>query len=432
VSGRATRVRAELAAFPRQFWLLAASIFVLLTGVDMCFPLETIYLTKHLHVSATTVGLVLGVPILATLPLHIVGGAFTDRYGRRPAMAIGIAVVTALYLTFALSSTLWPIAIAITIEAAFGWALFLTGSNAMIADLVVHERRTEAYGFTRVALNLGMVAGPWLAGILTTADPTFRTMFLSGAGVTGVFVVIVVLRFRETLPQVKAKDRESPLETLKGYGVVLRDGRYVAFCLISLLPLYGFGQIWSILPVALQTEFGIPTGTWSHLLMTYALAGAIMQYPVVRYVRHRDHFVWMSVSAACMGAGLGGTILAPWGAATYVSMIVLSFGVVLLIPISMTIAAELAPVELRGRYMGAWTLVQMGGYALGPTFGGMAIDRLGVRSAFVLIVALGLAGATLFAITAPWFRRGVKPPDAGGAVRDDTDEDPLPAVPPAV
>jgi len=46
--------------------------------------------------------------------------------------------------------------------------------------------------------------------------------------------------------------------------------------------------------------------------------------------------------------------------------------------------------------MGAWTLVWMGGYALGPTFGGMAMDRLGGRGAYAVILGVGLLGATLF------------------------------------
>jgi MFS family permease len=78
---------------------------------------------------------------------------------------------------------------------------------------------------------------------------------------------------------------------------------------------------------------------------------------------------------------------------------------VLLIPLSATVAAELAPAALRGRYMGAWTLVQMGGYALGPALGGLVIDRLGAHSAFALAGGLALLGALLYALMAGRFRR---------------------------
>ena len=58
--------------------------------------------------------------------------------------------------------------------------------------------------------------------------------------------------------------------------------------------------------------------------------------------------------------------------------------------------SHLAPAALRGRYMGSWTLVYMGGYALGPLLGGWALDALGGRGAFAVVAAAGLLGALLF------------------------------------
>src|SRR5664280_497996 len=84
--GQALRSRrdAVTAVFPHQFWLLVAGVFVLLSGIDMCFPFETTYLNGRLHVSMTVIGLVLGLPLFASMPLHMVGGALADRYGRKP------------------------------------------------------------------------------------------------------------------------------------------------------------------------------------------------------------------------------------------------------------------------------------------------------------------------------------------------------------
>jgi MFS family permease len=430
---RLGRLSADLHVFPRQFWLLTLGFLVLLFGVDMCFPLETLYMTGVLGVSATTIGVVLGLPIILSLPLHIVGGAFTDRYGRRPAMIIGISVVTALYATFAFAGSLWPIAVAIAIEAGIGWALFLTGSNAMIADLVPQERRTEAYGLTRVALNVGMVMGPLLARLLLDLDPSYRAVFITGGAICATFVGMVAIWFRETRPAEVAARHESLGTTMRGYSVVLHDRRFVAFCLVALLPLYGFGQIWSIFPVALKREFAIPAGSWTALLMTYAAVGAITQYPIVRSLRDRDHLRAMSASSLLLGVGFGTAVLLPYGASTYLSMAVLSLGVVVLIPVSATIAAELAPVALRGRYMGAWTLVQMGGYALGPLFGGLALDVLGPRGAFTLVATLALLGAVLFVLLSGTLRRRDEAREEEGRARDreieELVEDTVPGVP---
>ena len=396
------------AVFPRQFWLLVGGVFVLLSGIDMCYPFETTYLNGRLHVSMTVIGLVLGLPLFASMPLHMVGGALADRYGRKPIMAFGVSVIVALYLTFATASAIWQIGIAVAIEAGFGWALFLTGSNAMIADLVVFERRAEAYSITRAAQHVGMVVGPLAAAAVIAADPTYRSIFFVGAGICALYVLIVAVFFRETRPVVAGRE---PLDaTLRGYRQVLRDRRYLAFCAVTLLPLYGFGQIWSMLPVMLRDRHGTSPHTWALLITFYAATVAVLQYPVIRGVRGRNHLFIMALASLLVGVGFAGTVLAPSGGLTLVFVFLLGQGVVFLIPISSTVAAELAPPALRGRYMGVWTLVQMGGYALGPTFGGWAMDSLGNGGAALIMGAAGALGGALFLAMA-W--RARKPALAG-------------------
>jgi len=408
------RVRDELRAFPRQFWLLAAGFVVLLTGVDMCFPFQTTYLHDRLGISMTAIGLLLGIPLLAALPFYVLNGIVTDRYGRKPAMITGICFVTTLYTTLALSGAVWQIAVVISLEAAFGWALFLTGSNAMVADLVPFRRRAEAYSITRVAVHIGMVAGPLTASALIARDPTYRTLFLTGASICLVFVLIVAAGFRETRPAATRAD-SSLRATARGYGVVLRDRRFLVFCAIALLPLYGFGQIWTILPVMLRNAQDMPAQTWGLVVAFYGVSVAIFQYPVIRLLRAKDHVVLMAVASALVGLGLGGAVLVPWGPLTFVAVFVLGQGVLLLVPISSAVSAAMAPVALRGRYMGTWILAQEAGYALGPTFGGMAMDGLGERGAALVALICGLTGAVLYAALARRFRAA----DAAAAAAAD-------------
>ncbi len=441
-AGLTGRLRDEARTFPRQFWLLTLGIFIYLIGVESAYPFETLYLNGRLGVTMTTVGLILGVTVLAGLPFQIVGGALTDRLGRRPVLFFGVAGSAALYAAFGLAHDLTQLVAFIAWEAAFGWPMYLTASNAMIADLTPLERRTEAFGITRVALNAGMVVGPLLAGSVLVVDPSFRASFLLGAAICCVFLVIIVVGIRETRPGrddhpgpprnatarplERSRSGESPATArtrrvgLGGYAVVLRDRRFVLFCLAALLPLYGFGQLWSIFPVALEKAQGLSPESWSRLLALYALTGTLVQYPLVRVVRRRDSMLLMAAASALIGVGMGAAVWLPHGWATRGLMLVISLGVMLLIPISTTVVSRLAPVALRGRYMGAWTLVWLGGYALGPLFGGLTLDSLGARGAYLLVALTGLGGAALF----PLLRARHRPaePAAEAALHEAAEE----------
>ena len=392
-TGPRARVGEELRTLPRQFWLLTAGTFVYLIGLDMCFPFQTTYLNRSLGVPMTTVGLMLGITLLAGLPLQILGGAAADRFGRRPLLIVAIVASMTLLIGLGLSRQLWFIVTLFAVEAAFGWAQYITASNSMVADLTPFARRAEAFSITRVALNAGATVGPLVAAILLALDPSFRLAFIGGGLVCGVFLLMVLVLFKETRPPTIA--RETVGTAVRGYGRVLRDRRLLAFCLIALLPLYGFGQVWVTLPIVLEDLQGVSAQTWGVIVAVYAAATAVLQYPVVRILGRYDHVLLVALGSACVGVGLGSSAFAPWPW-TFACVLVLSFGLALFLPISATVVSRMAPVALRGRYMGAWTLVYTGGYALGPLLGGWALEALGGRGAFVAVGAAGLLGAVLF------------------------------------
>ena len=178
---------------------------------------------------------------------------------------------------------------------------------------------------------------------------------------------------------------------------MLGDRRFVAFCAIALLPLYGFGQIYITLPVLLRDSVGVSPAQWGLLAALYAGCGVLFQFPVVRRTRGFDKLALLSLASACLGLGLAGAAFAPKGIATAACIMLVSAGSMLLVPIAPALVSQMAPTELRGRYMGAWTLVWMAGTALAPIFGGLAFDRLG-RGAYLVILAVCLLGALLFAL----------------------------------
>jgi MFS family permease len=134
-------------------------------------------------------------------------------------------------MTAADSLPLWAILMALL--GAFG-PLFRVGSNAMIADLVPPEQRPGAYALLRMSNNLGIAIGPAIGGFAAAASYTLT--FLAAAAAYGIFFLLVLLLIRETLPLAETDSTERMRDG--GYGPLLRDRQFLAFCGVATLAVF--------------------------------------------------------------------------------------------------------------------------------------------------------------------------------------------------
>ncbi len=391
----ARRLRTLASVFPRSFWLLAAGWFIYVLGYECGYPFESIYLNEKLGISLTAISLIYGFTQLCGLPAQVAGGAAADRIGRRPVLLLGIMATTVLFPGLAFAQSVPLVVALIAFEAAFGWGMFQMSSNAVVSDVVPEDRRAEGYSIARTAASGGIVVGPLLGGLLLRHDPSYRWPFIAGGVICALFLVVAFIWLPETRPAAAAA-RESVRATFAGYRAVLRDRRLLTFAAVTLLPLYCHGQFLMTFPILLKDTVGVSMSTVGLLYSLYALCNVLVQYPLGRRLRHADRMRVLAVASTCTGVGLSGAAFAPQGVVTAAFVVVVSFGAALLMPFSVTVISHLAPLRLRGRYMGAWTLVWTAGVALGPIFGGLAMDRLGGRGAYVLVLAAGLTGAVLY------------------------------------
>jgi MFS family permease len=133
----------------------------------------------------------LGVPVaLAPIlwaALHVVksvsstpGGALSDRIGRRPTLIMGWSLYAAVYLGFAHATDAWQ---AWALFGVYGVFFGLTegAERALMADLVLPERRGTAFGWYNLAIGLGALPASLLFGYVWDHAGA-RAAFVMGAG----------------------------------------------------------------------------------------------------------------------------------------------------------------------------------------------------------------------------------------------------------
>lgn len=386
--------------------MLTFGIFVFVGAAALAFPFESIYMHRELGASMSLIGVVFGLVPAAVMPLQFWGGHLTDRLGRRLVLLVAVFVGVVWFVGFAFVTEIWQVALLVAVESAFGWPLFQTASNAMIADLLPAAKRGEGYSITRVAMNLGVVLGPALAGLALATGASFRQLFLAAAAGCAVMMAMTAVWIRESRPaSALSPQAHTDAQGRSGYRIVLADRVFIVFCLVAVLPVFCVGNFGSIYSVYITDYLGVPFGEWGALLALNAFIVATVQYPLVRTTRRRNRMVLLGLSSVLLATGVGGSAFAGPLWSLIILIVILSVGETLLSPLAAAEVSELAPEAVRGRYMGVWTVVWNGGAALGPAFGGWAMDAFGGREAFAILLVEGLVGAVGFLLLAPGWRR---------------------------
>ena len=123
-------------------------------------------------------------------------GGLSDRVGRAPLMAGGLAAAGAISFILPGVSSLLALALLYTLSTA-GWAMADPAEAAMVADLTGSDVRGRGYGYYQLAANLGATLGPLLGGWLYDSTSQAVPFYVNGAILmAGALWVILFLRRR--------------------------------------------------------------------------------------------------------------------------------------------------------------------------------------------------------------------------------------------
>ena len=166
-------------------------------------------------------------------------------------------------------------------ESAFGWPLFQTASNAMIADLLPPDRRRTGFGVSRVAMNLGVVVGPVAAGQALRLGVSYRSLFLAAAAGCVLMVVMMAIWIRESRPAGAAQRaaRHVDHQGRSGYRIVFHDKVFLVFCLVAVLPVFCIGNFGSIYAVYITDYLGVPSASGRTCWPSTRCIVVAVQYP---------------------------------------------------------------------------------------------------------------------------------------------------------
>src|SRR3954466_10011083 len=141
--------------------VLMITAFIDMVGTLMIIPLMPFY-AKNFGANGLVVGLLVSSFSVAQLLSAPIWGRFSDRYGRRPALIVGMTASAIAYVVCAYSTSLWLLFLSRLIQGSGGGTVSVI--QAYVADAVEPEHRAKGLGWPAAATNAGVALGPVVGG----------------------------------------------------------------------------------------------------------------------------------------------------------------------------------------------------------------------------------------------------------------------------
>lgn len=389
--------------YPAQFWLLIGGSLLSSIGGAMVWPFLSSYLKERLDTPLTTITLLLTLNSIMGILFSFFAGTAADRFGRKGVMLVSLIAGVFYYSLMGQAGSLGYYAILLAMWGALN-PLFSVGANAMIADMVPDAQRLEAYSLLRVVHNAGVAIGPILGGLLYGIS--VNAAFYGAALAFFVFSSFVLLLIRETLPKSEITPGRVKIKIGMGYKTVFKDRLFGGFILSFAGSAMASAIMFILLPVYTKEQFGLPENRYSYIVAVNAVLVIFGQYFITMISKRGRTLVVLAAGALFYGVGVGSVALGKGFWAFAASMAIMTIGELLMTPTGTALVANLAPPDMRGRYMSVYGLTWPIGAGIGPIIAGLLYDHIAPQAMWYGGLVFGLISAAGFIFLQWKFQHG--------------------------
>ena len=337
--------------------------FVDMLGFAMIFPLLPFYALR-LDASPVVIGWMIASFSIAQMASAPVWGRVSDRFGRRPALMIGLAGSAIAFLVFGFAVTIGMLFLSRIIQGAGGGT---TGvAQAYIGDAIEPKDRAKALGWLSAATSAGVMIGPAIGSLATNLG--YAAPGIIAAALCALNIVFAWRWLPETnVRRVRSADEgpeptRRPVRQVLGEVLLQPRGAVPRLIWIYATGMLGFMSFTAVFALLLEKDFGITERNIGYFFLYNGLLGVVMRAVLLgRLVDTFGEVRLMRLGALSLMLGLAGIPLMGniWTLAAVMSLI--PIGTAMLFPATSAQVTHRAPAHERGQVLG----VQQ-------TFGGVA------------------------------------------------------------
>ena len=354
--------------------VLIITNFVDMVGLLMIIPLMPFY-AREMGGGALIVAILMGSFTAAQLISAPWWGRFSDRYGRRPALLVGLTASCIAYVVFAFANSIWLLLLSRVVQGAGGGTVGVI--QAYVADSVEPDHRAKALGWLSAATNVGVAIGPAIGSAALRLGSR-------GPGLTAAALCVINIYFawkflRESRDMTEAHEKK-PRTSRAVIGRVLTHPGEAAPRLIWIyaIAMGAFSGLMAILALFLADQFGV---TRDHIWIFYTYVGAISVVTragiLGRLVDRYGEAYLSKVGLILLATGLATLPLARGYFGLAISVALIPLGTAFTFPCVTSMLSRVISSRERGLYMGVQQTFGGVGRVLIPLWAGFSYDHFG-------------------------------------------------------
>lgn len=382
--------------FSKEVWVLT-----FITYINRAGAMVMLFLTKYLHenfyFSFTEIGWMLVCIGVGALFGTWLGGRLTDRLGFYTIMLAslllsGFGIISLMFLY-----DFVEICVGLFLVTAIA-DMYKPAMYVAVSNFTNNSNRTRALTLVRLAVNLGIVSGPVIAGLIIQKNNYDMLFWIDGLTCIIAITIFMLLIDESKIYKARKIINRERIKNGVVKGTSIPDKNFLIFWFASFLTAFLFFQLFTTIPLYNSDKLKLTELQIGLSLAFNGLLIFLFEMPLIGFLEKRkfESTKIILLGSIFMTLGFLFLLFSNSIAILVFSILFITLGQILLFSFSNTFAFARAVSGQEGKYMAFYAMSFSAAQILSPKIGFSIIEKFSYFSNWLLMCVVGAIGIFLY------------------------------------
>jgi len=371
----------------KDIWWLALVTFINRAGT-MILPFLSKYLKEDLDFTYGQVGWVMVFFGVGSMIGSWLGGKLTDKIGFYKVMVWSLLIAGFMFIGLQYVKTFYGFCIALLLIMSVA-DMFRPAMFVSLKTYSKPENRVRSLTLVRLAINLGFVVGPSIAGLIIITSGYGTLFWIDGVTcITSILLFTYLVKEKKRTKTIKNDD----VNFLDKNATVYKDKPYWIFLGIAFLMGMIFFQLFTTMPLYHKEQFNLTEFHTGMLFFLNGLIIVVLEMPMVHLIEKKkiEETKLIYYSSILMAISFVVLLYNAWAGILIISMVIITVGEMIGFPYTNSFAMKRAKSGNEGRYMALYTMAFSLAHIVSPKLGLDIVAKYGYQANFMVISFFGI------------------------------------------